>query len=46
MTHRGLDKDLVIVEGIEAINQNLSILIRLVVILLIIVVSSVIWFLA
>lgn len=40
-----LDKDLVILEGIEAVNQKLSILIRLVIVLLAIVVSSVIWFL-
>jgi hypothetical protein len=40
-----LDKDLVILEGVEALNQKLSILIRLVIALLAIVVSSVIWFL-
>ncbi len=45
MMGRKLDKDLVILEGIEAANQKLSILIRLVVVLLAIVVSSVIWFL-
>ncbi|MFQ5883498.1 MAG: hypothetical protein ACE5IO_00185 [Thermoplasmata archaeon] len=45
MTERKLDRDLVIVEGIESVNQRLSILIRLVIILLAVVISSVVWFL-
>ncbi|MFQ6128810.1 MAG: hypothetical protein ACE5QW_07920 [Thermoplasmata archaeon] len=45
MAERRLDKDLIIMEGIEVINNKLSILIRLIVILLIIAISSIIWFL-